>query len=82
MKKSLTKLLARMAKDGDVETVAEFIEEMIGEEAETPAEEVAEVVEAVAETAEEAPGALCLPLPAFCDIVAGRKHDLSPAYQR
>ena len=32
MKKSLTKLLARMAKDGDVEAVAEFIEEMIGEE--------------------------------------------------
>ena len=55
MKKSLSRILARMAKDGDVETVAEFIEEMIGEEAETPAEEVAEVVEAVAETAEEAP---------------------------
>lgn len=53
MKKSLSKILARMAKDGDVETVAEIIEEMIGEE--TPVEEVAEAVaetaEAVAETA-------------------------------
>ncbi len=38
MKKSLSKILARMAKDGDVETVAEFIEEMIEETAETPAE--------------------------------------------
>ena len=52
MKKSLTKLLARMAKDGDVETVAEFIEEMIGEE--TP-------VEAVAEAAEEAVEAVAEP---------------------
>ncbi len=32
MKKSLSKILARMAKDGDIETVAEIIEEMIGEE--------------------------------------------------
>ena len=30
MKKSLSKVLARMAKDGDAETVAEIIEEMIG----------------------------------------------------
>ena len=37
MKKSLAKILARMAKDGDIETVAEFIEEMI--ETETPAGE-------------------------------------------
>ena len=37
MKKSVSKLLARMAKDGDVETVAEFIEEMISNETrETP----------------------------------------------
>ena len=58
MKKSLSKVLARMAKDGDIETVAEIIEEMIspaetegeaapeaGEStaaAETPAEESAE----------------------------------------
>ena len=39
MKKGLGKILARMAKDGDVETVAEFIEEMIGES--VPAEEEA-----------------------------------------
>ena len=54
MKKSLSKILARMAKDGDIETVAEIIEEMIEPEgtAETEAvavtEEVAEAVETVA----------------------------------
>jgi len=53
MKKSLTKLLARMAKDGDVEAVAEFIEEMIEGEPETPAEAAAEVVEEVAEATTE-----------------------------
>ena len=47
MKKSLTKILARMAKDGDVETVAEFIEEMIGEE-NGAGEAVAEAVEETA----------------------------------
>ena len=57
MKKSLSKVLARMAKDGDIETVAEFIEEMIEPETE-PAEAAAEAVaEAVAGAAgpEEAP---------------------------
>ena len=60
MKKSLTKLLARMAKDGDVEAVAEFIEEMIEGEpingsgtGASTAEAVAEVVEEVAEAAAE-----------------------------
>lgn len=52
MKKSLSKILARMAKDGDVETVAEIIEEMIEGEASAP-EPVEEVAEAVAEAAEE-----------------------------
>ena len=51
MKKSLTKLLARMAKDGDVETVAEFIEEMIEGEKETKAEAAAEAVAGIAEAA-------------------------------
>lgn len=55
MKKPLSKILARMAKDGDVESVAEFIGELIGEEPEAPveavAEEVAEVVEEAAEAA-------------------------------
>ena len=51
MKKSLTKLLARMARDGDAETVAEFIEEMIEGESETKAEAAAEAVEEVAEAA-------------------------------
>ena len=49
MKKSLSKILARMAKDGDIETVAEIIEEMIEPEStETPAEAVAEAVAEVA----------------------------------
>ena len=52
MKKSLSKILARMAKDGDIETVAEIIEEMI--EPEAAAEQTAEeVAEAVAEVAED-----------------------------
>lgn len=39
MKKSLTKVLARLAKDGDTETVAEILEEMIApEDAGTPEE--------------------------------------------
>lgn len=53
MKKSLSKVLARMARDGDIETVAEIIEEMI----EPVAEAAEEAAEAAAETAggEEAP---------------------------
>ena len=43
MKKSITRALARLAKDGDAETVAEFIEEMIGETPEAPAEEAVTV---------------------------------------
>ncbi len=60
MKKSLSKVLARMAKDGDAETVAEIIEEMIEPEtaAESAAESVGEAVEAViAAEAEKAPAA-------------------------
>ena len=58
MKKSLSKILARMAKDGDIETVAEIIEEMI--EPEAPAEAAAEnAAEAVAEAVEtEEPAAV------------------------
>ena len=58
MKKSLTKMLARMAKDGDVETVAEFIEEML--EPEDPAGETAAPAPAVAVAAAE-PAAEPLP---------------------
>ena len=55
MKKSLSKILARMAKDGDIETVAEIIEEMIEPEGgETPAEAVAEVIEEIVPVAEAA----------------------------
>ena len=49
MKKSLSRILARMAKDGDIETVAEIIEEMIEPEtAETPIETLAETVAEIA----------------------------------
>jgi hypothetical protein len=63
MKKSLSKILARMAKDGDIETVAEIIEEMIEPEstetsAEAVAEAVAEVAPVVAAAAEEPEAAL------------------------
>ena len=51
MKKSLSKVLARMAKDGDIETVAEIIEEMIEPETE-PVEAAEAVAEAVVEAAE------------------------------
>ena len=51
MKKSLSKILARMAKDGDIETVTEIIEEMI--EPENAETEAAEVVEEAAEAAAE-----------------------------
>lgn len=50
MKKSLSKILARMARDGDTETVAEIIGEMIG-----PEEEAAPAAEEPAEAAPEAP---------------------------
>ena len=50
MKKSLSKMLARMAKDGDVEAVAEFIGELIEE---TPAETTVEVPGAAQEPAPE-----------------------------
>ena len=36
MKKNLTRWLTKKAKDGDMETVAEFIEEVIGEAVEAP----------------------------------------------
>ena len=53
MKKSLSKILARMAKDGDIETVAEIIEEMIEPEAAATEEVAEEVAEAAAEVAED-----------------------------
>ena len=60
MKKSLSKILARMAKDGDIETVAEIIEEMIEPEgaAEAAAAAVAEEVAEAAETIAEDPAAV------------------------
>ena len=48
MKRSLSKVLARMAKDGDIETVAGFIEEMID-----PAGAAAELPEAPEEAPEQ-----------------------------
>ena len=59
MKKSLSKILARMAKDGDIETVAEIIEEMIEPEGtETSVAAVAAVVAEAAETVAEDPAAV------------------------
>ena len=57
MKKSLSKVLARMAKDGDIETVAEIIEEMIEPEnnSELPGEET-ETVETPAAVVETEAG--------------------------
>lgn len=52
MKKSLSRILARMAKDGDVETVAEIIEEMLASETAADAA-VAEAEDAATEPAEE-----------------------------
>ena len=51
MKKSLSKLLARMAKDGDIEEVAEIIEEILEPAGEVPAETAAVVVEEVVDPA-------------------------------
>lgn len=54
MKKSLSKVLARMAKDGDVETVAEILEEMIeAPETEEPAAGETAAVELAEEPQEE-----------------------------
>ena len=74
MKKSLSKVLARMAKDGDIETVAEIIEEMI-DPAETESETAPEagestvVVEAPAE--EDPPSASSCRTPGRTPLQAG-----------
>ena len=54
MKKSLSKVLARMAKDGDPETVAEIIEEMISPEGSEAAGDETGEGTAAPETPEEA----------------------------
>ena len=56
MKKSLSKVLARMARDGDAETVAEIIEEMLEPET-APSETAGEAAGTEAEAA-EAPAAV------------------------
>lgn len=58
MKKSLSKILARMAKDGEIETVAEILEEMIAPEEALPvnADETGEAeVQPAAEESETEP---------------------------
>ena len=50
MKKSLSKVLARMARDGDAETVAEIIEEMLEPET-APSGDAGEAAEKAAQTA-------------------------------
>ena len=57
MKKSLSKILARMAKDGDIETVAEIIEEMLEPEAGAAAQQETEETEAPEVTVETEEGA-------------------------
>ena len=69
MKKPLSKILARMAKDGDVEAVAEFIEELIGEEPETPAEAVAEAVEEAVEAVEATEEPVTVEVPENHEII-------------
>lgn len=63
MKKSLSKALARMAKDGDAETVAEIIEAMIRPEDETPESEtvIVTVPEGEAPAAGENPEETAVP---------------------
>ena len=57
MKRSLSKVLARMAKDGDIETVAEIIEEMLEPEAGAAAPREAEETETPEVTVETEEGA-------------------------
>ena len=57
MKNSLSKVLARMAKDGDIETVAEIIEEMLEPEAGAAAQQETEETEAPEVTVETEEGA-------------------------
>ena len=65
MKKGLSKILARMAKDGDVETVAEIISEVLEErEDEMGAVETVETVENTAAAVAGAPGVANAPVAA------------------
>ena len=73
MKKSLTKILARMAKDGDIETVAEIIEEML--EPEAPAENAAEEVVIVETPKGEAPTAASGGNPVEAEVI---RNEQSP----
>ena len=63
MKKSLSKILARMAKDGDIEAVAEILEEMIEPESAVPEAEPETV------SGREEPAAACSPEPETQNII-------------
>ena len=80
MKKSLTKLLARMAKDGDIETVAEFIEEMLEEAPASPEGSEGAPAVAVAAVPEtpEAPEAAPAPAPAVAVAAVPETADEAP----
>ena len=69
MKKGLGKILARMAKDGDVETVAEFIEEMIGEGTEENAEAAQNEVAGEGFTGENTAQPVVVEAPAAKEVV-------------
>lgn len=76
MKRSLYKVLARMAKDGDLETVAGILEEMLQPEDETPAgsesvtEEAAEAVESPAAVIETEEATVTVDEVTLADITA------------
>lgn len=72
MKKSLSKVLARMAKDGDIETVAGIIEEMLEPENEAPEQtaEPAEEKEAEAPAVENAETVIAVDEPTLADVVS------------
>ncbi len=82
MKKSLSKILARVARDGDIETVAEIIEEMIGDPEETPAEAVAEATAEAAEAVAKAVEAVEEPAAEEPVIVADEENSLAGVIER
>ena len=82
MKKSLTNILARMAKDGDIETVAEILEAVAGAEKPTvePAEEIIAPVTAVPVVAAPvAPPTAPVAAPVVAPVVAAPAPVVAPA---
>gem|GEM_PF-399325 len=78
MTKSLTKLLARMAKDGDIETVAEFIEEMLEEAPASPEGSEGAPAVAVAAVPETPEAPEAAPAPAVAVAAVPETADEAP----